>query len=54
VLSERVRAALDRHLVVWLQIDAEEAWRRIEDSDRPLARGAAEVAELLEVRAAAV
>ncbi|HSR95004.1 MAG TPA: bifunctional shikimate kinase/3-dehydroquinate synthase [Solirubrobacterales bacterium] len=50
VLSERVRDALDRHIVVWLQIDAEEAWRRIEDSDRPLARSAAEVVELLDVR----
>ncbi len=50
VLSERVREALDRHLVVWLQIDAEEAWRRIEDTDRPLAHSAADVAELLEVR----
>ncbi len=50
VLSERVRAALGRHVVVWLQIDAAEAWRRIEDSDRPLARSAADVAELLAVR----
>lgn len=50
VLSERIRAALDRHIVVWLQIDAEEAWRRIEGSDRPLARSAADVAELLDVR----
>jgi shikimate kinase / 3-dehydroquinate synthase len=50
ILSERVRNALDRHIVVWLQIDAEEAWRRIEGSDRPLARSAADVAELLGVR----
>jgi shikimate kinase / 3-dehydroquinate synthase len=50
VLSERIRAALDRHVVVWLQVDAEEAWRRIEDSDRPLARSAEDVAELLAVR----
>jgi 3-dehydroquinate synthetase/shikimate kinase len=50
VLSERVRAALDRHVVVWLQVDPEEAWRRIEGSERPLARSAADVAELLEVR----
>ena len=26
---ERVREALGRHIVVWLQVDAEEAWRRI-------------------------
>jgi shikimate kinase/3-dehydroquinate synthase len=50
VLSERVRNALARHIVVWLQIDAEEAWRRIEGSDRPLARSAADVAALLAVR----
>ena len=50
VLSERIRAALDRHVVVWLQIDAEEAWRRIEGSDRPLARSAADVARLLAER----
>jgi shikimate kinase/3-dehydroquinate synthase len=50
VLSERVRDALYRHVVVWLQVDVEEAWRRIEGSDRPLASSAAEVAELLEAR----
>jgi shikimate kinase/3-dehydroquinate synthase len=50
VLSERVREALDRHVVVWLQIDAAEAWRRIEGTDRPLARSAEEVASLLRVR----
>ncbi len=50
ILSQRVRDALGRHIVAWLQIDAEEAWRRIEGSDRPLARSAADVAELLAVR----
>jgi shikimate kinase / 3-dehydroquinate synthase len=50
VLSERIRDALDRHVVVWLQIDAEEAWQRIEDTGRPLARSAADIAELLEAR----
>jgi shikimate kinase / 3-dehydroquinate synthase len=50
VLSERVRKALDRHIVVWLQIGAEEAWRRIEETDRPLARSAEDVAKLLDVR----
>jgi shikimate kinase/3-dehydroquinate synthase len=50
VLSERVREALGRHLVVWLQVDAEEAWRRIEGSSRPLARSAEDVARLLAVR----
>lgn len=50
VLSARVRDALARHIVVWLQIDAEEAWRRIEGTDRPLARSAGDVAELLAAR----
>jgi shikimate kinase / 3-dehydroquinate synthase len=50
VLSERIREALGRHVVVWLQIDAEEAWRRIEGSGRPLASSATDVAALLEVR----
>ena len=43
VLSERIRAALDRHIVVWLQVDADEAWRRIAHSDRPLATSAEDV-----------
>jgi shikimate kinase/3-dehydroquinate synthase len=50
VLSERVREALGRHTVVWLEVDAEEAWRRIAHSDRPLAKSAADVARLLEAR----
>ena len=36
VLSERVREALDGHLVVWLETDAETAWGRIAGR-RPLA-----------------
>ncbi len=50
VLSERVREALGRHVVVWLQVDAEEAWRRIAGSGRPLARSAEDVARLLAER----
>jgi 3-dehydroquinate synthetase/shikimate kinase len=50
VLSERIRAALARHVVVWLQIDADEAWRRIAGSGRPLARSAEDVGELLAAR----
>jgi shikimate kinase / 3-dehydroquinate synthase len=38
VLSERVREALDRHVVVWLEIGAEAAWGRVSGGDRPLAR----------------
>jgi len=47
VLSERVREALSRHIVVWLQVDAREAWRRIARSDRPLASNAGDVKRLL-------
>ncbi len=50
VLSERVRAALGRHTVAWLQVNAEEAWRRIARSDRPLATSAEDVERLLAVR----
>jgi shikimate kinase/3-dehydroquinate synthase len=50
VLSERIRAALGRHLVVWLQVDARESWRRIAHSDRPLATSADDVAQLMEAR----
>jgi shikimate kinase / 3-dehydroquinate synthase len=47
VLSERVREALGRHFVVWLQVGAREAWRRIARSDRPLANNAEDVERLL-------
>jgi shikimate kinase/3-dehydroquinate synthase len=50
VLSERIRAALQRHIVVWLEIDAPEAWRRIEGTERPLARNKEEIARLLAER----
>jgi shikimate kinase/3-dehydroquinate synthase len=50
VLSERVQRALDRHIVVWLEVSAEEAWRRIAHTDRPLASSAEDVARLLSVR----
>jgi shikimate kinase/3-dehydroquinate synthase len=50
VLSERIRAALDRHVVVWLQVDAQESWRRIAHSDRPLATNAEDVARLMATR----
>ena len=52
VLSERVREALGRHIVVWLDVDAEEAWRADRrHRDRPLARSAEEFARLLAERA---
>ncbi|MBK5219513.1 MAG: bifunctional shikimate kinase/3-dehydroquinate synthase [Thermoleophilia bacterium] len=50
VLSERIRAALDRHVVVWLQVDPRESWRRIAHSDRPLATSAEDVEQLLAER----
>jgi len=50
VLLERVRAALGRHTVVWLQVDPAEAWRRIAHSDRPLATSEADVRRLLAER----
>jgi shikimate kinase / 3-dehydroquinate synthase len=50
VLSPRIRAAMARHTVVWLQVDAAEAWRRIAHSDRPLAKDADSVGSLLATR----
>ena len=50
VLSEQIREALDRHIVVWLEIDAPEAWRRIEGTERPLATSEEGVARLLAER----
>jgi shikimate kinase/3-dehydroquinate synthase len=50
VLSERIRAALDRHIVVWLEVDAAEAWRRIENTNRPLATSRGDVERLLAER----
>ncbi|HST68939.1 MAG TPA: bifunctional shikimate kinase/3-dehydroquinate synthase [Solirubrobacterales bacterium] len=50
VLSERVQKALVRHTVVLLEIDAAEAWRRIEGTDRPLATSEEDVQRLLDER----
>ena len=50
ILSERVRTALARHTVVLLEIDAAEAWRRIEGTERPLATSEADVERLLAER----
>jgi shikimate kinase/3-dehydroquinate synthase len=51
ILSERVREALGRHIVVLLEIDAATAWGRIEGTDRPLATSEEDVAKLLAERA---
>ena len=50
VLVEGVPEALRRHLVVWLQVDVEEAWRRVQGSERPLAREHAAFEALLPAR----
>jgi shikimate kinase/3-dehydroquinate synthase len=50
VLSERVRAALERHVAVWLQVEPRQAWSRIAGSGRPLARDFAELERLFEQR----
>ncbi len=50
VLSERVRAALGRHTVVLLEVDAATAWKRIEGTERPLATCEADVERLLAER----
>jgi shikimate kinase / 3-dehydroquinate synthase len=50
VLLDRVRVALDRHVVVWLQVDPAECWRRIAHSNRPLATSEEGVRELLAAR----
>lgn len=50
VLSERIRNALARHTVVWLEIDPNTAWRRIAGTDRPLATSGEDVARLLAER----
>jgi shikimate kinase/3-dehydroquinate synthase len=48
--SERVREALARHLVVHLEVDPEDAWRRASGKGRPLARDAGRFRELYEQR----
>ncbi len=50
VLVEGVPEALRRHLVVWLQVDVEEAWRRVQGSERPLARDRTAFEALLPAR----
>lgn len=50
VLSPRIREALGRHTVVLLEIDAAEAWKRIEGTERPLATSKADVEALLAER----
>ena len=51
VLSERVREALGRHLVVWLDASTDVIWGRIDRSRRPLARDRDEFERLYHERA---
>jgi shikimate kinase/3-dehydroquinate synthase len=46
VTSEKVRGALERHTVVWLDVDEDTAWARAHGTDRPLARDRAAFARL--------
>ena len=46
VMHQRVREALANHLVVWLDVAADEAWERVRDTGRPLAREQAAFAGL--------
>jgi shikimate kinase / 3-dehydroquinate synthase len=48
--SERVRAALARHLVVLLDVDLDTAWERAQASGRPLARERAAFEALYQAR----
>jgi len=46
VSHPRVRAALARHLVVWLDVELDTAWERVDGTARPLARDRREFARL--------
>jgi 3-dehydroquinate synthetase/shikimate kinase len=48
--SDRVRAALERHVVVLLDVDLETAWARAQESGRPLARERAAFESLYKAR----
>ncbi len=48
--SDRVREALARHLVVHLEVEPDDAWRRASGKGRPLARDAGRFRELYEQR----
>jgi len=52
VKSQRVRDALDDTLTIWLDVDVETCWERVQGSDRPLAQDEAEFRRLFEERRA--
>lgn len=47
ILSPRVREAMERHVVVWLDVDPDAAWERVQHHARPLARDEAGFRALL-------
>lgn len=50
VLSERVRSALSRHIVVWLDVSLETSWARVSETERPLARDRQRFEDLFHAR----
>ena len=50
VLSERIRAALAAHRVVWVDTDLETCWNRVKHSGRPLARNRGDFVDLFFAR----
>ena len=52
VKSQRVRDALDDTLTIWLDVDVDTCWERVQGSDRPLAQDEAEFRRLFEERRA--
>ncbi|HET8977952.1 MAG TPA: bifunctional shikimate kinase/3-dehydroquinate synthase [Solirubrobacteraceae bacterium] len=48
--SDAIRRALARHLVVWIDIDVETAWRRCQGTGRPLAADRTRFAQLYAAR----
>jgi shikimate kinase / 3-dehydroquinate synthase len=52
VTSAKVRDALGDTLTVWLDVDVDTCWERVQGSDRPLARDEAEFRRLYEERRA--
>ncbi len=51
ITSAAVREALAEHLVIWLDVDPETAWSRVQGSERPLARSRSDFDRLYAERA---
>jgi len=52
ITSPRVRDALDDSFTIWLDVDVDTCWERVQGSDRPLAQDEAEFRRLYEERRA--